>query len=57
VAALEKSLAQVLQSPLLPGKFKDWRVAVGKFKPTELSEEVDAAGRKIRETDRRKTSS
>jgi hypothetical protein len=57
VAALEKSLAQVLQPPPLPGKFKDWRLAVGKFKPIELSEEVDAAGRKIHEADRLKTSS
>ena len=57
VAAHEKSLVLVLQSPSLPGKFKDWRLAVGKFKPTEMSEEVDAAGRKIREADRRKTGS
>jgi hypothetical protein len=57
VAALEKGLAQVLQSPPQPGKFKDWRRAVGNFKPTELSEEVDAAGRRIREADRRKTGS
>lgn len=57
VAALEKSLAQVLQEQPQPGQFKDWRKAVGKFKRTELSEEVDAAGRKIREADRRKTGS
>ena len=56
VAALEKSLAQVLQGQQ-PTKFKDWRLAVGKYKRTELSEEVDAAGRKIREADRRKTGS
>ena len=57
VAALEKSLAQVLEAQPPPGKFKDWRKAVGKFKRTEISEEVDAAGRKFREADRRKTSS
>ena len=54
VEALEKSLAQVVQAPPQPGKFKDWRKAVGKFKRTEISEEVDAAGRKYREADRRK---
>ena len=57
VAALEKSLAQVMQVQPPVGAFKDWRKAVGKFKRTELSEEVDAAGRKIREADRRKTGS
>jgi hypothetical protein len=54
VAALEKSLAQVVQAPPPPGKFKDWRQAVGKVTRTELAEEVDAAARKIREADRRK---
>ena len=57
VAALEESLAQVLQAQPKPGKFKDWRLAVGKYKPTEVTEAVDAAGRKIREADRRKTGS
>ena len=55
VAALEKSLAHLLASPAQPIKFKDWRLAVGRVKRTELAEEVDAAGRKIREADRRKT--
>jgi len=57
VATLEKSLAQVLQTQPQPGEWKDWRQAVGKFRPTDLSAEVDAAGRKIREADRRKTGS
>jgi hypothetical protein len=56
VAALEKSLAQVLQGQQ-PTKFKDWRIAVGRVKRTELAEEVDAAGRKYREADRRKAQS
>jgi ribosomal protein L29 len=55
VAALEESLAQLMQSqPQQPMKFKDWRIAVARVKRTELAEEVDAAGRKIREADRRK---
>ena len=57
VAALEKSLAQVLQDQPQSGKFKDWRSAVGKVTRTELAEEVDAAARKIREADRRKARS
>lgn len=52
VAALEKGLAQ-LQQPTF-GEWKDWRLAIGTFHPTELSEEVDAEGRKIREADRRR---
>lgn len=54
VAALEKGMAE-LGSPAVPGRWKDWRKAVGKFVPSEISEEVDAAGRKIREDDRRKS--
>lgn len=57
VAALEKNLAQVLQTQTKPGAFKDWRQAVGKYKVTELTKAVDEAGRRIREADRRKTAS
>ena len=53
VAALEKGMAE-LSSQAVPGAWKDWRRAVGKFVPSEISEEVDAAGRRIREEDRRK---
>jgi hypothetical protein len=54
VAALEKGMAE-LSSQAIPGRWKDWRKAVGKFLPSEISEEVDAAGRRIRESDRRKS--
>jgi hypothetical protein len=57
VAALEKGLAQVLQGHTPAGEWKDWRQAVGRFRPTELSEEVDAAGREFREADRREAQS
>jgi hypothetical protein len=57
IAAIEKCLEQILQSPAQPGQWKDWRLAVGKFRKTELSEEVDAAGREIREADRRESAS
>jgi len=53
VAALEKGLAQVMQSHLQPTPWKDWQRAVGKITRTELAEEVDAAAREIREADRR----
>jgi uncharacterized protein YukE len=54
VAALEKGMAE-LSSQAIPGRWKDWQKAVGKFQPSEISEEVDAAGRRIREADRRKS--
>ena len=57
VAALEKSLAEVVEAQPKPGRFKDWRRAIGKYKVTELTEAVDEAGRKIRAEDRRKTAS
>lgn len=55
VAALEKGMAEWLRSQVPPNEWKDWRKAVGKFVPSDISEEVDAAGRKIREADRRKS--
>ncbi len=55
VAALEKGMAEWLSLQANRGQWKDWRKAVGHFVPSELSEQVDAAGRKIREADRRKS--
>ncbi len=52
VAALEKGMAQWLQPQPHGIVWKDWRLAVAKVARTELSEEVDAAGREIREADR-----
>ena len=53
VAALEQDMARWLKPPTEAGRpMKDWRLAVGTFVPTELSEEVDTAGREIREADR-----
>jgi hypothetical protein len=53
VAALEREMAQWLESRQRAERFKDWRRAVGQFTPSELSEEIDIAGRDIREADRR----
>lgn len=55
IAALENAMAEWLGSQTPSEGWKDWRQAVGKFVPSEISEEVDAAGRKIREADRRKS--
>lgn len=53
VAALEQTVAQLLHSQPLPAAFKDWRQAVGTFHGTDLTREIDEAGRQIREADRR----
>ena len=53
VAALEKGMAQWQQAHPSAMEWKDWRLAIGTVTRTELAEEVDAAGREIREADRR----
>jgi hypothetical protein len=57
VAALEQEMVARLQLQSPNGTWKDWRQAVGRFVPSDLSEEVDAAGREIREADRRQSAS
>ena len=57
VVAIEKSLQQLLRAQDETVSWKDWRKAIGRYKATELTEEIDAAGRKIREADRRKAAS
>ena len=49
VAALERKLAQWPPDSPPAVRWKDWRQAAGQFTPSELSEEIDAAGRAIRE--------
>jgi hypothetical protein len=56
IAELEERVAQLEPKTKNGIVWKDWRLAVGKRKRTALSEEIDEAGRKIREADRRKTS-
>ncbi len=55
VAELEERVAQLEPRTTNGIVWKDWRLAVGKREHTELAKEIDAAGRKIREADRRKT--
>jgi hypothetical protein len=57
IAEIEKCVTQLLQPTSQPLQWKDWCLAVGKYRATELSEEVDAAGREIREADRRESAS
>jgi len=54
VSALEREMAGWLHGrPPSVAAWKDWRQAIGTFVPSELSEEVDKAGREYREADRR----
>ena len=55
LAELEERVAQLLPRTSKGIVWKDWRWAVGKRKWTEMAEEIDEAGRKFREADRRKT--
>jgi hypothetical protein len=57
VAAIEKSLQQLLHSERQPSEWKDWRLAIAKVKRTDLAPDVDRAAREIREVDRRQVSS
>jgi hypothetical protein len=57
IAELEERVAQLLPRTSKGVVWKDWRLAVGKMQRTEMADEIDAAGRKIREADRRKTAS
>lgn len=54
IAELEERVAQLEPRKSNGIVWKDWRKAVAAVNRTELAEEVDEAGRKIREADRRK---
>ena len=55
IAELEARIAELEPRRSKGIVWKDWRLAVGKRKRTEMAEEIDEAGRKFREADRRKT--
>jgi hypothetical protein len=57
VAALEKEVARLARSSERPVRFKDWRQAVGVNAASDLTKEIDEAGRTIREADRRESAS
>jgi len=52
VSALERAVAELVQSRRPAGRAKDWRRTVGMFSGTELMKEIDAAGAKLRAQDR-----
>jgi hypothetical protein len=53
IAALENVVADLVRSGKGAGRIKDWKRTVGMFSGNELMKEIDAAGQKIREQDRR----
>ena len=54
ISALERTVAQLVQSRETASPVKDWRRTVGMFSGNELMKEIDAAGQKIREDDRQR---
>ena len=54
ITALERTVAQLVQSRRSAGRVKDWKRTVGMFSGNELMKEIDAAGQKIREMDRQR---
>ena len=51
ISALERTVARLVQGPA--NRDKDWKRTVGMFSGNKLMKEIDAAGQKIREQDRR----
>jgi hypothetical protein len=54
ISALERTVAELIQSRRLTNRAKDWKRTVGMFSGNELMKQIDAAGRKIREQDRQR---
>ncbi len=52
VAALEKIISEMRQSPLKPPRAKDWRRTIGMFAGDEVMKEIFDAARQIREDNR-----
>jgi hypothetical protein len=54
ISALERTVAQLVQSRDAASPVKDWKRTVGMFSGNELMKEIDAAGQRIREEDRQR---
>ncbi len=54
VSALERTVAELVQSRRPAGRVKDWQRTVGVFSGNELMKEIDAAGAKLRAQDRQR---
>ena len=52
ISALERTVAELVQSQRSAGRVKDWKRTVGMFSGNELMKEIDAAGQEIRKQDR-----
>jgi hypothetical protein len=52
ISALERTVAELVQSRRSAGRVKDWKRTVGMFSGNDIMKEIDAAGQKIREQDR-----
>jgi peptidoglycan hydrolase CwlO-like protein len=52
ISALERTVAELVQSRRSAGRVKDWKRTVGMFSGNDLMKEIDAAGQKIREQNR-----
>jgi hypothetical protein len=53
ISALEQTVAELLRLQRPTNRAKDWRRTIGMFSGNDLMKEIDAAGQKIRERDRR----
>ena len=54
IAALEKTVAELLAQSKSTPDGKDWRSTIGKFANDAVMKDIDEEGRRIREEDRRK---
>jgi hypothetical protein len=54
ISALERIVAELVQSRRRASRVKDWKRTVGMFSGNELMKEIDAAGQKIRDLDRQR---
>jgi hypothetical protein len=54
ITALERTVAELVQSQRLDSRVKGWKRTVGMFSGNELMKEIDAAGQKIRNLDRQR---
>jgi hypothetical protein len=54
ISALERAVAELVQSRQTAGRVKDWKRTVGMFSGNELMKQIDAAGQKIRKQDRQR---
>jgi hypothetical protein len=54
ISALERTVSELVRSRQTEGRVKDWTRTVGMFSGNELMKQIDAAGQKIREQDRRR---